>query len=163
MNKDRGHLVEGFSKRLISTLRERGYSSRTSRFGVRAAELSETLGCSTTRARNYISGKNAPDYTSVLIIADWLNVDPGWLTYGAATENSEKLYIDRALLKEIMIESVGLFQENSNPEASLAFLEELIVEASTLKADKPEILKMVKMAINSSNRLREKEKVGLKD
>ena len=162
MDKDRGHLIEGFSKRLIATLKERGFTSRTSRYGVRATELADTLNCSVTRARNYISGKNAPDYTSALIIADWLNVDPGWLTYGAATQSSEKISIDRALLKEIMIESVGLFQENINPEAALAFLEELIVEASTLKADKHEILKMVKMAIKSSSRLREKQKVQCK-
>lgn len=154
MDKNRSHLVGGFSKRLIATLKERGFTSRTSRYGVRVSELADTLNCSVTSARNFISGKNAPDYTSVLIIADWLNVDPGWLTYGAATQSSEKLSIDRALLKEIMTESVGLFQENTNPEAALALLEELIVETSTLKADKPEIIKMVKMAINSSNRLK---------
>lgn len=103
-------LREGFSKRLIETLKERGYISSRATHGVSVKLLADALGCSITMARRYIFGDSLPENKTMEKLSDWLKVDVWWLLYGNKNQKSD-FQFDKALLKEILLQTQSLLLE----------------------------------------------------
>lgn len=97
-------LREGFSKRLIHTLKERGCTSSRAFSGASAQAVAEALGCSTTMARRYLSAESLPENKTMEKLSDWLKVDVWWLLYGNK-EQKNIFQFDKPLLKEILLQT----------------------------------------------------------
>jgi transcriptional regulator with XRE-family HTH domain len=97
-------LREGFSKRLIYTLKAKGYTSSRAFSGASAKTLAAALGCSTTMARRYLSAESLPENKTMEKLSNWLQVDIWWLLYGNK-EQSNLFQFDKALLKEILLQT----------------------------------------------------------
>ena len=103
-------LREGFSKRLVETLRERGYISSRAAHGVSVKALADALGCSITMSRRYILGESLPENRTMEKLSDWLKVDVWWLLYGNKNQKSDAQF-DKALLKEVLLQTQTLLAE----------------------------------------------------
>lgn len=101
-------LRAGFTQRLIHTLKQRGYISSRSANGVNARALAKALGCSLTMARRYLAQEALPENKTLEKLSHWLKVDVWWLLYGNK-EKAEGSVFDKALLKEIFLQSKDLF------------------------------------------------------
>jgi hypothetical protein len=107
-------LREGFSKRLIHILKEKGYTSSRALSGANAKALAKALSCSTTMARRYLSAESLPENKTMEILSDWLKVDVWWLLYGHK-EHENVFQFDKSLLKEILCQTkTSLINFNQN-------------------------------------------------
>lgn len=97
-------LREGFSKRLIHTLKEKGFTSSRALSGASAKALAKALGCSTTMARRYLSAESLPENKTMEKLSDWLKVDVWWLLYGNKDQKNV-FQFDKPLLKEILLQT----------------------------------------------------------
>lgn len=107
-------LREGFSKRLIHTLKEKGYTSSRAFNGASAKALAKALDCSVTMARRYLSAESLPENKTMEKLSDWLNVDVWWLLYG--NKDQQRVFqFDKSLLKEILLQTkISLINFNQN-------------------------------------------------
>lgn len=116
MNKPRDlhiKIREGFSKRLINTLKKRGYTSTKAYAGVSAKAISEALGCSFTIARKYLAGQTLPENKTMEKISNWLAVDSWWLLYGDKNQEHEET-LDKELLNDILIQAKDILIEHQH-------------------------------------------------
>ena len=73
-------MFNGFQERLLKALNEREMS---------ASELSRLCGVGKSDISNYLNGKYLPKQDKVYLIAQALNVDPGWLMTGVEQKYDE--------------------------------------------------------------------------
>lgn len=104
-------LREGFSQRLIRTLKEKGYTSSRAFSGVNAKALAQALECSTTMARRYLSAESLPENKTMEKLSNWLQVDIWWLLYGDKEQKNVSQF-DKQLLKEILLQTRMHFNQN---------------------------------------------------
>lgn len=156
MAETRTQLLASFSNRLVSALKERGLSSSRSSSGVKVAELSLAINCSSQMARRYALGKALPDYETILAMSSWLDVSPGWLLFGDEGRREfgerELLGIDYDFFRHILVTSIPLIKQSHDSNEVSAFIVDLIYDASHLKADSETIRKMVDMSISSATK-----------
>ena len=120
MKKGKDEFIEDFAQRLVCALKDKGLSSSTAKSGVRVIELAEAINCSKQNVRNYVMGTVLPDSYVVKTIADWLELDPGYLLFGHPTNPPKPAEIaaskiDYNLLKQLVSECLlDLFKEASS-------------------------------------------------
>lgn len=147
-----------FSRRLNSILKERGFVSKNALSGVTVRKLSDSICCSHQMVRKYTLGEALPDYFTVLKMAEFLKVSPGWLLFGDnasqtnVLDNKELLYIDPEILKYILLSSIPLLEKIKEKNDVMLFILEIVNDAAHLKANQAVIKKMIDLAISSVDR-----------
>jgi len=162
MTSERGHFVQGFSRRLTQLMQDEGMGSVRSKAGVKIKELAEISNCSHQMARRYVLGDALPDVNVTFKIAKWLKVSPGWLLFGEESkipnniDKKDLIQIEPDLLEYILIESAPLFLVTKDLHELIYFIIDIINDTTHIEADKKDILKIVDLSINSVMRFNEK-------
>ena len=85
-------LYQGFAERLIDAMLEAGYGAREGSWSRLPVEIEplrrEAQAKSLTTARKYLEGEALPRRHRLLRIAEWLNVNPEWLSSGFGPRNA---------------------------------------------------------------------------
>lgn len=153
-------MVKFFSERLVTLMIENGFASEHSRSGVKVTKLADVCGCSIPMARRYVLGDALPDIEIIYKIAQWLNVNPGWLLFGEGVSqiypaNANLIQIDPDLLKYILVKSAFLFELLKNKEEVVGFVLDIISDINHLEAGTDMIKKVIDMSISSTLRFKE--------
>jgi transcriptional regulator with XRE-family HTH domain len=155
---ERDHFVHGFARRVTTLMQQANLVSSNSKAGVKVSKLAEVCGCSHQMARRYVLGEALPDIDITYKIAKWLKVSPGWLLFGEETEipnniNQKNLvHIEPDLLEYILTKSVPLFNMTKDTDELIHFIMDIINDATHIKVDKNEIIKIIDISINSATR-----------
>ncbi|HAT6977359.1 TPA: transcriptional regulator [Legionella pneumophila] len=151
---------QSFANRLISILKDRGYTASRSPNGICIKTLAEFTGASEQICRRYIRGDALPDYEKVKQLAFHLRVNPGWLLFGD-DENaaSKKNEIDETLLHYILRQSHHLYPVSHGGNDDYAdFVLGLIKEVKAIDTSENNLLKIIDLAIGSISSYEEKRK-----
>lgn len=155
---ERDHFVHGFARRMTALMQQADLVSSKSKAGVKVSKLAEIAGCSHQMARRYVLGEALPDVNVTYKIAKWLKVSPGWLLFGDETEIPNNLdqknliQIEPDLLEYILTKSASLFTITKDTHELISFIMDIINDATHIKADKSEIIKIIDLSINSAIR-----------
>ena len=132
--------------------------TRIGSYFARDPKLAEISGCSHQMARRYVLGEALPDIDVTHKIAKWLKVSPGWLLFGEETQipnnidQKDLVQIEPDLLEYILTKSAALFNFTKDTNELIHFIMDIINDATHIKADKKEILKIIDISINSATR-----------
>lgn len=132
--------------------------SSVSRAGVKTRMLAEVCGCSHQMARRYVLGEALPDIDVTYKIAKWLKVSPGWLLFGEETQipgnisQNDLIQIERDLFEYILMKSTMLLELTKDPEEWVHFIMDSVHDATHIKADKEELMKIIDISVNSAMR-----------
>ena len=141
-------LREEFSKRLIHTLKERGYTSSRAYSGASAKALAEALDCSTTMARRYLSAESLPENKTMEKLSNWLKVDVWWLLYGNK-EQKNIFQFDKPLFKEILLQTkTNLINANQNWDYIIDNILEIYENTSELPGSLEDKKSAIKLMID---------------
>jgi len=80
-------LKEGFSKRLLQVMLDKGFMSPKSPTKANTQKLADACGVSRQMAARYLNADAIPDIKVLNNISDWLLCDPWWLLYGNKKED----------------------------------------------------------------------------
>ena len=87
-------LYQGFAERLIDAMLEAGYGARAGSWSRLPVEIEplrrEAQAKSLTTARKYLEGEALPRRHRLIRIAEWLNVNPEWLSSGFGPRNASE-------------------------------------------------------------------------
>lgn len=163
MTLKRNELLKKFSQRLIKSLKSKGLESVRSNTEVRVAELSKVCECSHQMARRYVIGDALPDIEILVKMAIWLEVSPSWLLFGEEKnfnnlnnlEDANKVInIEENILEYILIKMTPLFSTSTNHLELIAYIMDIINDVNNLKVDKPTLLKIIDISIQSALRFK---------
>lgn len=156
---DRETLTRNFSSRLIRLLIQNGYTSRSASTGVKVKELAQHAGCSFEMARRYTNGTALPDPLAIKNIANWLNVEPGWLLFGSTQEEfhstNDALTLNKQELNVLLEKIIPVYLKK---EVSLLndlsqlhdFFSDVIADFTRLHAPLNLKLKLLETSISSA-------------
>ncbi len=151
---ERKEFADHFAKRLIQTMRERGYTSGRSKDRIDIAKLAEAAGSSYQMARRYTLGQAVPEFHVVFQIAAWLEASPSYLLFGQepepATKKENDITIRRELLQYILIECADLFKQVDNTTDLANFLVESIYNISMIDTDIQSACNIIDMILHSA-------------
>lgn len=140
-----------FANRLIQALTNKGYIALRSPKGTGIKILTEITGTSEQICRRYLRGDAMPSYQKIQQLADYLDVNPGWLVFGDAGDAADpSKQIDKKLLHYILKKSHYLYA-NSQPdnEDYADFVLQLIAETSNIDTSLESLFKIIDVAIAS--------------
>lgn len=142
---------QSFANRLIQTLKDKGYTASRSPSGICIPTLAQFTGASEQICRRYIRGDALPDYEKVKLMAQHLQVNPGWLLFGDEGDTKPKEnIIDNALLHYILKQSHHLYPASHNRSDDYAdFVLELLKEVRAIDTSKDNLVKIIDLAIGS--------------
>lgn len=132
--------------------------SSVSKAGVKISALAKICGCSHQMARRYVLGEALPEIDVTYKIAKWLRVSPGWLLFGEDTEvpnniNQKNLIqIEPDLFEYILTKSTVLFELTKDTKELVHFIMDSVNDATHIKADKEELMKIIDISVNSAMR-----------
>ncbi|MFC3909315.1 helix-turn-helix domain-containing protein [Legionella dresdenensis] len=155
---EREHFVQGFSQRLIMLMKKANLISSASKAGVKISTLAEVCGCSHQMARRYVLGEALPEIDVTYKIANWLKVSPGWLLFGEETKipsnitQENIIQIESDLFEYILMKSTLLLELTKDPKELVHFIIDSVRDATHIKADKEELMKIVDISVNSAMR-----------
>jgi transcriptional regulator with XRE-family HTH domain len=151
---NRVDLTLQFAERLRNALINAGYGSARSASGVNIQKLAAITGCSVQICRKYLQGKVVPEPSKLSMLAEKLNVSPGWLLFGDSHSNAQqvenKITISKDLLHYIFMHANKLYsnaQTNEVPD----FLLGLTNNVSKINVDDEQSKKIVDLALYSAN------------
>ncbi|RYW88290.1 transcriptional regulator [Legionella pneumophila] len=153
-------LYQSFANRLISTLKDRGYTASRSPNGICIKTLAEFTGASEQICRRYIRGDALPDYEKVNQLASHLMVNPGWLLFGEDDQKASKENeVDEKLLHYILKHSHHLYPASQRSNDDYAdFVLGLIKEVKAIDTSENNLLKIIDLALGSISSYEEKRK-----
>ncbi|MCA0403154.1 MAG: hypothetical protein LCH30_05075 [Proteobacteria bacterium] len=155
---EREHFVRGFARRLIMLMKQANLISSASKTGIKISVLAEICECSHQMARRYVLGEALPEIDVTYKIAKWLKVSPGWLLFGEDTEvpnniNQKNLIqIEPDLFEYILTKSTMLFELTKDTKELVHFIMDSVNDATHIKADKEELMKIIDISVNSAIR-----------
>lgn len=148
-------LTKQFAHRLRDSLVAAGFGSQRSTSGVNIHKLTEITGYSPQICRKYLQGQALPDPAKLVDIAAQLQVSPGWLLFGDASDDanisSEKLTIRKSLMHYIFERADVLYNGNQPREIVSDFLMELAEDISQINATDEQSRKIIDLALSSAN------------
>lgn len=157
---DKGQ-YQDFSKRLMETMKAKGYAASRSPKGICIQTLARFAGASEQICRRYVRGDALPDYEKIIKIANSLQVSPGWLLFGEQSEPTENsLPISEDLLYYIIQKSHALYQLDPHPEDSEDFPDfviELIRDVKGVNTTTENLKKVIDIALSSICSYKEKQ------
>ena len=150
---DRTNLTQSFAKRLQQALINAGYGSSRSITAVDINKFSKLMGHSVQICRKYLNGKIVPDITKLSILAEKLNVSPGWLLFGDchAQQSLEpnKITINKSLLHYIFSHANALYNNASMQDNLPDLLIELTHNISQINVDDEKSMQIVDLALKA--------------
>lgn len=149
---------QSFAKRLIQTLKDKGYTASRSPNGICIKTLADFTGASEQICRRYIRGDALPDYEKIMNLAKHLEVSPGWLLFGEEklTRNVE---LEENVLHYILKHSHRLYPVSQGGNSDYAdFVLELFREVRSIDTSENTLLKIIDLAISSISLYEEKSK-----
>lgn len=151
---------QSFAIRLIQAFKDKGHTASRSPSGICIKTLAEITGASEQICRRYIRGDALPDYKKVKQIADYLQINPGWLLFGdEAQTQPSKSNINENLLHYILKQSHHLYPFSSSGNEDYAnFVLELIKEVGGIDTSESNLLKIIDLAISSISSYEKKRK-----
>lgn len=155
---ERGHFVHGFAQRLTVLMKQANLVSSASKAGVKVSALAEVCGCSHQMARRYVLGEALPEVDVTYKIAKWLKVSPGWLLFGEETQipshisQENLIQIEPDLFEYILTKSTMLLELTKDPKELVHFIMDSVNDATHIKADKEELMKIIDISVNSAMR-----------
>ncbi|HAT7873611.1 TPA: transcriptional regulator [Legionella pneumophila] len=151
---------QSFANRLISILKDRGYTASRSPNGICIKTLAEFTGASEQICRRYIRGDALPDYEKVKQLAFHLQINPGWLIFGEEGHAMpKKNEIDETLLHYILKQSHHLYPVSHGSNDDYAdFVLGLIKEVRAIDTSENNLLKIIDLAIGSISSYEEQRK-----
>lgn len=132
--------------------------SSASKAGVKVSLLAEICGCSHQMARRYVLGEALPEVDVTYKIAKWLKVSPGWLLFGDDTQipsnisQDNLIQIEPDLFEYILTKSTMLLGLTKDPKELVHFIMDSVNDATHIKADKEELMKIIDISVNSAMR-----------
>ena len=160
MDERRKKFLGEFSQRLVTALRENGMESPNAQSGVKVANLAKAAGCSNQMARQYVQGESLPEAHAIQQIAEWLDIDPGYLLFGSQSNadnldipRKETVNINYETLETILSSCIDLLQCKKNKEDVVNFLLDVTYENSNLIADRMIAHKAIKSSIASAKKI----------
>lgn len=150
--------TKNFSKRLVELMSRNGLSSERSESGVNFSELAKAVNCSNQMARKYSLGEALPDPHTIVKIAQFLDVSPGWLLFGENRFNptdlkqTELIGIDYELLRYILLRVAPLFSTTHDSTEVVNFVMDIVYDSSHLDTDHKTILKIIDISVSSAGR-----------
>lgn len=154
---NRNQIVLGFSERLVSLMREKGYISERSKSGIQINKLAKTCDCSNQMARKYILGLALPEVDVTVKIAKWLDISPGRLLFGETYETSNKpnlLCVEPDILEYILTKTTELTSIITDKKELVSFIMDIINDTTLIEADKKSILRVIDFSVNSVTRFK---------
>lgn len=155
---EREHFVYGFARRLTMLMKQANLISSASKAGVKVSALAKICGCSHQMARRYVLGEALPEIDVTYKIAKWLRVSPGWLLFGEDTEvpnnidQKNLIQIEPDLFEYILTKSTMLFELTKDTKELVHFIMDSVNDATHIKADKEELMKIIDISVNSAMR-----------
>ncbi len=155
---EREYFVHGFAQRLIMLMKQANLISSASKAGVKISVLAKICGCSHQMARRYVLGEALPEVDVTFKIAKWLKVSPGWLLFGEETQipnhitQNNMIQIDADLFEYILTKSTMLLELTKDPKELVHFIMDSVNDATHIKADKEELMKIIDISVNSAMR-----------
>jgi len=140
-----------FANRLTQALTNKGYIALRSTKGTGIKILTEIMGTSEQICRRYLRGDAMPSYQKIQQLADYLNVNPGWLVFGDAGDTTDpSKQIDKKLLHYILKKSHYLYASSQPDNEDYAdFVLQLIAETSNIDTSLENLFKIIDVAIAS--------------
>ncbi len=132
--------------------------SSASKAGVKISVLAEVCGCSHQMARRYVLGDALPEVDITYKIAKWLKVSPGWLLFGEDSQipnhisQDNLIQIEPDLFEYILTKSTMLLELTKDPKELVHFIMDSVNDATHIKADKEELMKIIDISVNSAMR-----------
>ena len=155
---EREHFVHGFAQRLTMLMKQANLISSASKAGVKISVLAEICGCSHQMARRYVLGEALPEVDITYKIAKWLKVSPGWLLFGEDSQipnnisQDNLIQIEPDLFEYILTKSTMLLELTKDPKELVHFIMDSVNDATHIKADKEELMKIIDISVNSAMR-----------
>ena len=151
---ERIDLIQQFALRLRQTLINAGYGSTRSASGVNLQSFAEITGHSVQICRKYLLGQVIPEPAKLSVLAEKLNVSPGWLLFGDCHSiepmETNKITISESLLHYIFTHANELYQAKNSPLALPDFLLELTKDVGEIDADLVKSKKIIDLALSSA-------------
>ena len=151
---ERIDLIQQFALRLRQTLINAGYGSTRSASGVNLQRFAEITGHSVQICRKYLLGKVIPEPAKLSVLAEKLNVSPGWLLFGDCHSvepmEKNKVTINESLLHYIFTHANDLYQAKHSTDELPDFLLELTKDVSAINADLVKSKKIIDLALLSA-------------
>jgi transcriptional regulator with XRE-family HTH domain len=139
-------------------MKQANFLSSASKAGVKISVLAEICGCSHQMARRYVLGEALPEVDITYKIAKWLKVSPGWLLFGEETQvpnnitKTNLIQIEPDLFEYILTKSTMLFEMTKDTKELVHFIMDSVNDATHIKADKEELMKIIDISVNSAMR-----------
>lgn len=139
-------------------MKQGNFLSSASKAGVKISVLAEICGCSHQMARRYVLGEALPEVDITYKIAKWLKVSPGWLLFGEETQvpnnitKTNLIQIEPDLFEYILTKSTMLFEMTKDTKELVHFIMDSVNDATHIKADKEELMKIIDISVNSAMR-----------
>lgn len=146
-------LTKQFASRLRDAMLAAGFSSQRSTAGVSIHRLAEITGHSVQICRKYLRGEAIPEPQKLLVLAQQLNVTPGWLLFGDEDNHSSlvtnTIRVNQNTLSYILNKASYLYKNAQTQAEATKFLIELIVDISQINADEEQTQKIIDLAFSS--------------
>jgi hypothetical protein len=125
-----------FASRLKTAMIQAGMNSQKSTSGIDIIKLSQKIGHSVQICRKYLKGEAIPEPSKILLIAETLNVSPGWLLFGDKYSHQHKDHIimHQEIFEYILYKSNLLHKKQWNLEKINNFVTKLIIDLYPINA-----------------------------
>ncbi len=125
-----------FASRLKTAMIQAGMTSTKSTSGIDIIKLSQKIGHSVQICRKYLKGEAIPEAPKVLLIAEVLNVSPGWLLFGDKFSHQHKnnIIMDKEVFEYILKKSNVLHKKHWNLEKIHDFITKVILDIYPINA-----------------------------
>ncbi len=149
-----------FTHRLVSSMKQAGFTDTRSPSGISVKTLAETMHVSEQICRRYLRGDALPDYEKIVTIARFLSVSPGWLLFGNQPHaDDHTIHMDASLL-HYMLERSHTFYMMQAPEQAHDFPDfvlALINDISAIDAHHDTLKQIIDLAVSSISSFEERK------
>jgi transcriptional regulator with XRE-family HTH domain len=140
-----------FPERLIQAMKQAGYASSRNPSGVSVSKLAQITHHSQQMCRRYLNGDAIPGHKTIILLAEALNINPGYLLFGSSKEPacsaSDSLTINTEVLHYFFskLDALGssLYSRIDKPSD---FLCSTLKQIATLELDADTLIKVLDMA-----------------
>ena len=126
-----------FAERLKNAMIKAGMHSKKSTSGIDITALSNKIEHSVQICRKYLKGEALPEPHKLVLIAEVLNVSPGWLLFGEQPQpySIDHYVINKEIFEYILLKSIILRKLNWNEEKINNFIVKVVADLYLIKAN----------------------------
>ena len=149
-----------FTHRLVSSMKQAGFTDTRSPSGISVKTLADTLHVSEQICRRYLRGDALPDYDKIVTLARFLSVSPGWLLFGNQHVTDDHTVHINATLLHYMLERSHAFYMMQAPEQAHDFPDfvmALLNDISAIDAHHETLKQIIDLAVSSISSFEERK------